>query len=239
MAQNAVRRFEVEESNESVLTEEQIQYLVLTHRDNGRKVARSLLRRWRVTMPVEEVDSIVDLTLCEAARRYNPEKGASFVTFLFYHLRGHLVRAVASATNESNIFLALLNANGAERASVVVDAEAWQFASELVPSLSRESECPESLLLQKERVSLCRAACSELDELEREVIERSYANDEALIDIADSLGYSRCHISRVKKRALSRLKRHIRSANAELGAEAENQISRRNRRRRMVGQKAA
>ncbi|OVE79762.1 hypothetical protein BVY02_02340, partial [bacterium J17] len=80
--------------------------LILEHRENGRKLARSMLRKWRVRMPAEEIDSIVDLTLCEAAKRFDPDKGASFMTFFFYHLRGHLVRAVAEATQTSNMFMA-------------------------------------------------------------------------------------------------------------------------------------
>ena len=55
--------------------------LILDHRDNGKKLARSILRRWRVRMPAEEVDSIVDLTLCEAAKRYRPEEGRQFHDF--------------------------------------------------------------------------------------------------------------------------------------------------------------
>jgi len=49
------------------------------------------------------VDSIVDLSLCEAVKRFDPLKGASFMTFLFYHLKGNLVRAVAAAATSTAI----------------------------------------------------------------------------------------------------------------------------------------
>ena len=49
------------------------------------------------------------------------------------------------------------------------------------------------------------AACEKLDLLEREVIYRIYVKEHQLMDIANSLGYSRCHISRVKKKALETL----------------------------------
>ena len=94
--------------------EHSIDALIVNHRENGRKLARSLLRRWRVRMAPEETDSIVDLTLCEAAHRFCPDRGASFMTFFYYHLRGHLVRAVASAANASNIFLAYAQSNNLE-----------------------------------------------------------------------------------------------------------------------------
>jgi hypothetical protein len=37
------------------------------------------------------------------------------------------------------------------------------------------------------------------------VIERIYIKEQQLIDVATELGYSRCHISRVKKKALNSL----------------------------------
>ena len=223
--------------------------LIINHRENGRKLARSLLRRWRVTMPAEEIDSVVDLTLCEAALRFDKTKGASFITFLFYHLRGHLVRAVAAAASESNVFMALAASAGVDvhdwaTASSEGIEDVWALVPELETSLHRDAESPENSLLKREKQGICNAACEKLDALEREIIERSYIQDEALVDIAKSLGYSRCHVSRVKKRALDRLKEHLveksllevidlreETIERELGTE-RNAANRRKRRRR-------
>lgn len=57
--------------------------LVVGYRLKARKLARSILRRWHARLDVGEVDSIVDLSLCEAVQRFSPEKGASFMTFMF------------------------------------------------------------------------------------------------------------------------------------------------------------
>lgn len=221
--------------------------LILTHRDNGRKLARSMLRRWHVVMPLDEIDSLVDLTLCEAAKRYDVDKGASFITFLFYHLRGHLVRAVASATSDSQLVKAIAQSAG-------VDVSEWATANEdtavhILPELSMdrpdEAESPELLMMQREKSSLCQQAIVSLDDLEKEIIDRSYGQDEPLVDIARLLGYSRCHISRVKKRALDRIRQYIGDASAEYLAEMvqgqneddliveERSEPRRNRRRRI------
>ena len=187
--------------------------LILSHRENGRKLARSILRRWQVKMAAEEIDSIVDLTLCEAAPRYDVTKGASFITFLFYHLRGHLVRAVASATNETSIFHALAQSAGLDTTDWAIPETEDEAATNVMPDYLMNThhgmEEPESLVIEKERSELYTAACEKLDELEQQVIDRSYAGDESLVDIAKSLGYSRCHISRVKKRALERLRSYI------------------------------
>lgn len=182
--------------------------LILDHRENGRKLARSLLRRWRVRMPSEEIDSIVDLTLCEAALRYAPNHGASFMTFLFYHLRGNLVRAVATATKLNNFVVSYAKNAGIDAGDLALLGE--NSPRSMFPDVTafeqQESDIPEQQLLKQERVLLVQKACSQLDELEQEVLNRSFVNEEALIDVARTLGYSRCHISRVKKRALDRLK---------------------------------
>jgi DNA-directed RNA polymerase sigma subunit (sigma70/sigma32) len=85
------------------LTEEARTELVLTYRIKARKLARSILRKWHARLDLQEVDSIVDLSLCEAVRRYNPTKGASFMTFLFYHMRGNLIRAVTTAATANTL----------------------------------------------------------------------------------------------------------------------------------------
>ncbi|MBL7662084.1 sigma-70 family RNA polymerase sigma factor [bacterium] len=179
--------------------------LILEHRDNARKLARSMLRRWRVRLPYEELDSIVDLTLCESALRFSPEHGAGFMTFLFYHLRGYLVRAVSSAVQNTQFM------NGVH---TTTDDETIHLSPEGACFGNHQVESPETILIRKENISSTRTACSGLDSLEQEVIIRSFENDESLVDIAKSLGYSRCHISRVKRRALEQLQGSLGSEHA-------------------------
>lgn len=180
---------------------------VLEHRENGRKLSRSILRRWRVHMPLDEVDSIVDLALCEAAQRFSPTKGASFMTFFFYHLRGHLVRAVARATQINN-FQATIEGDTENEADLSNYSQYIHLVDQELYS-QREQETPEELVLRREKIGVCRDALDSLDSLEKVVLERSYADDEALVDIASTLGYSRCHISRVKKSAMIKLKGNL------------------------------
>jgi RNA polymerase sigma factor (sigma-70 family) len=188
--------------------ERKISELILGHRDNGRKLARSILRRWRVRMPTDDIDSIVDLALCEAAERYSAEKGAAFMTFFFYHLRGHLVRTVTRAAQASQLFLAFARSSGVDTTQwqTEVTDVSWSVAPDHFMFGQKEGVTPENELLRKEKIEQCRGAVSKLDLLEQEILTRSFADEEALVDVARSLGYSRCHISRVKKSALDRLK---------------------------------
>lgn len=190
------------------LTSAQREQLILSHRDNGRKLARSMLRKWRVRLPSDEIDSVVDLTLCEAAARFEPSKGAAFMTFLFYHMRGNLVRTVAAATHASNIFLSYTQEEEGE-------SEDWtfarhdvlrQFIADFLKEQHDEFVSPEDMMIRQETIDVCRAACSQLDELEQTILIRSFQDEESLVDISNSLGYSRCHISRVKQRALDMLR---------------------------------
>lgn len=181
---------------------------VLRYRMKARKLAKSILRKWHSRLDIQEVESVVDLSLCEAVRRFNPSKGASFMTFLFYHLRGNLIRTVATAANSQ--LLAILDQESGDSE----DSNQWMnrgtirgvLASEVTDSLvGAEEELPDEALLRKEIAGLSERACQKLDPLEREVIERIFLNEEQLLDVAKSLGYSRCHISRVKRKALETL----------------------------------
>ena len=188
--------------------EERVAQLILDHRENGRKLARSILRRWRVRMPTDEIDSIVDLALCEAARRYSEERGATFMTFYFYHLRGHLVRSVARAAQANNIFMAFAKNIGIDPGDWqhVNNEVIWTYAPDTMVFGQRDAETPEHSVLRKEKLKQCREAITKLDTLEREIIYRSFQGEQPLVNIARSLGYSRCHVSREKKAALERLK---------------------------------
>lgn len=183
--------------------------LIVKYRLKARKLGRSILRRWHARMDLDEVDSIVDLSLCEAVKRFDPAKGASFMTFLFYHLKGNLVRAVttAAAANSIPVF------NSDETETQVGEPDhlfGHQFramnSAEVADAVaSQDAPLPDEMLWRKELHSQSTLACDKLDPLEREIIKRIFLQEQQIMDIAATLGYSRCHISRVKKKALETL----------------------------------
>ncbi len=180
--------------------------MVLEYRIKARKMARSILNKWHSRFEEEEINSIVDLSLCEAVSRFDESRGASFITFMFYHLRGNLIRAITAATNDSVVS--------------VVDAKEIQLRESLQGGMLNQMEAisavealsgidpvyPDTALIKKELWQASIAACNKLDKLEREVIYRLYIKEQQVTDIAESLGYSRCHISRVKSHALECLR---------------------------------
>ncbi len=222
----AVEQHEIEEA----VGEE----LIIKYRAKARKLGRSILRRWHARLDIQEVDSIVDLSLCEATARFNPTKGASFMTFLYYHLRGHLIRAVAAAASlntvpfsSCDVFKNSNTGEGESRSAAYGGAaNAIEIAEALV---SQESLLPEDMLLKKEMIKISTEACSKLDPLEREIIERLYLQEQQLLDIAHFLGYSRCHVSRVKKKALRTLQadlcKELEMEAKPLAGEEEDELS--------------
>ncbi len=179
--------------------------LIVQYRTKARKLGRSILRKWNVRLELDEVDSLVDLSLCEAVRRFDAAKGASFMTFLFYHLKGNLVRAVTTAVNLAAIpasFAAMIDGESAGEDIKGLGVNAVDLAERLS---GEEVDSPDESLWKKELSGCSASACEKLDPLEREIIKRIFVHEQQIIDIAAALGYSRCHISRVKKKALSTL----------------------------------
>lgn len=190
------------------LTPYQQEALIMKYRPKARKLGRSMLRRWHSRMELDEIDSIVDLSLCEAVKRFDPYKGASFMTFLFYHLKGNLVRSVAQAAAATAIPLAFSElANSAfSDEDPVTQVTLPINAIELAEALSSQDiPQPDEAFWKKELHFKSLGACEKLDELEKEIVKRIFVHEQQIIDIAAALGYSRCHISRVKKKALDTL----------------------------------
>lgn len=235
------------------LSPRQQENIIIEHRAKARKLGRSILRKWHARLDLEEVDSIVDLSLCEAVRRFNPTKGASFMTFLYYHLRGNLIRAVTTAATANSIPLpdpeiSEVQAHESNQRNPYHAASAIEVAEALC---GHDHPLPDELLFKKELVDLSQKACEKLDALEKQVINGVYLEEKQLIDVAAALGYSRCHISRVKRRALETLfnelkydsSQHFVNADDEVEAHARigRRIARRSnhRRRLRAGTKTA
>jgi RNA polymerase sigma factor (sigma-70 family) len=182
-----------------LLSEEAKEKIILRSRTKARKLAKSLLRRWNARLDINEIDSIVDLSLCEAASRFSPEVGASFMTFLFYHLRGNLIRTISVAANANTV--PLLDGDSSDDLDIAGGSftQSYEIANAVTGT---EAVRPDEALIRNEMIKLSSAAKDRLDTLAKQVLDRVFVDEEQLIDIAYDLGYSRCHISRVKRRAL-------------------------------------
>ena len=180
------------------LSLKKINDLVVDHRDHGRRLAWSFLSSWRIRMPQDEVISVVGAALCEAAHRFDPSREVAFKTFFFYHLRGMLLKEVSRMIDDQKLMHLNYGSSDTEQAM----SASWDY--QLV-----ENDNPEKIIEKREISMACWRASQHLDDLEKDVLMRYFVNDEALIDIANTLNYCRCHISRVKSRALIKLSKHL------------------------------
>lgn len=186
------------------LSKERFEEIILEHREHGRRLAWSFLSSWRVRLHHDEVTSIVGAALCEAAYRFDESRGVAFKTFLFYHLRGMLLKEIARAVSEQRVLQYVPG-------SSLTETHGSEGASQPLPeSQIIDQDDPEKLVERQELANICLEACRELDELEKEIVLRHYVYDEPLIDIAEDLQYCRCHISRVKSRGLGKLEVRLR-----------------------------
>jgi RNA polymerase sigma factor (sigma-70 family) len=192
----------------------EIEALVLEHIDLANRLAWSLLNRWRVRLGEDDVQSATGAALCEAASRFDATRGVSFRTFLFYHLRGVLLKEISKRVNENR-------ARGNDEYFAAVSPgrndEEWRTAHS-------DQLSPEELLLKEELAVFCRRACSQLDALEQKIIFRFFVLDQSVVEIARELGYCRCHISRIKSQVLHRLARTLRHFSEPEASAAERVV---------------
>ena len=187
------------------LTRKGIDSLIVEHRDHGRRLAWSFLSGWRIRMPQDEVVSIVGAALCEAANRFDPSREVAFKTFFFYHLRGMLLKEISRMVKQKKLMH--ISDHHSEEGITLENQVSASWDYPLV-----ESKTPENLVQKKQLSNFCLSACDKLDDLEKEVLMRYFVNDQALVEIAKNLNYCRCHISRVKSKALKKLAAYLREA---------------------------
>jgi RNA polymerase sigma factor (sigma-70 family) len=182
--------------------------LVVNNRTTAQKLARSLLRRWACHMDMDEVTSIADLALCEAARRFDPTRNIQFITFLFHFVRGGLVAEIRRCrASSATIFESDLRSS-AERSGTESDnRDHGAVLSAMSSETPTESvENPERAFYLGELRSLCKEAMNELNELERTALINIHVLDEKVARLARRVGYSRGHLSMVRTNAIRKIR---------------------------------
>lgn len=185
------------------MSRDEMETVVLEHREHGARLAWSFLKEWRIRLPADEVISVVGAALCQAAYNFDPSRGVAFKTFLYYHLRGMLIKEITQMLQDRKMYEAAVEDPSASAATID------QLTHSVWPFRLVESNTPEKSYEKNEVSNICWTACAQLDPLEQEIVIRQFVNDETLIDIAKDLEYCRCHISRVKSRAIKKMREFL------------------------------
>lgn len=176
--------------------------LVLAHRATAMRIAQSMMKRWGLYVDRDELQSIVDLVLCETSHRYKPSKGASFVTFIFLALKGKLLREFIIKRKFYPLEVSL---EAAQEGDLNWDKEIERSA------VSDHSECPHYRTYLGELRAICNEAISHLNNLEKEVVMETVVFESKVASYARKIGYSRGHMSSLRSAALRKIKHKLNS----------------------------
>ncbi len=78
---------------------ERARKLVESHLELSRRAAAMIFPRVRDYVEFEELVSLANTGLAEAASRYDPSRGATFATFAWYRVHGSIIDGLRRATN--------------------------------------------------------------------------------------------------------------------------------------------
>ena len=179
--------------------------LILFHRAAARKMAQRLLIHWNARIEDEEIGSIADLALCEAAKCYDERKGAGFSTYLFFYLRGFLIREIS--TRRRN-FLSFKEEATLDHL-ISKDFQDDPSMDNAFDFFQQQAFKPDDALYSKELQNACGRAVQNLSDLERKIVLRVHVFDFKVAAVARQLGYSRGRISEIRRQAFFKLRENL------------------------------
>ncbi len=159
------------------------------------KIARSLLAKWGASIEEEELTSIVNLSLAEALNRYDPSKGAAIITFLYYHLKGNLVKHIEEKKVCQEFISEQIEIDYFSRGETNVTVS--------------EKVNPEEIFEEKEANQNFYRALDTLTELEKQLLILNLEYGYKVQHIAKKLGLSRSYLSKLKYAALKKVCMHL------------------------------
>ncbi len=195
-------------AEQHTLSLEERQSLAEQNRESARKLALSMITRWKCRIEADELQSVIDLALCEAAMRYDRSHGAGFMTFLYYHLKGKLIKTITARAEDNLDFI-----GDYERPRAMMDSDSeCGIRSKEWKNLSfsdAEYVALDDLLHRQQLYDRCHQACQRLKGVEKEVIRQIFFENKELSQVTSEMGYSRGHLFRVRMKALEKIRRAV------------------------------
>ena len=161
------------------------QALVVESRERGVRVASAIARRWGSTIGRDELQSIVDESLCEAALRFDQGAGTDFLTYGWYFIQGGIRKHITASVG----FPTLLS-----------DTEVTSCSEEHRHLQSSDHE-------HREAYQHLSSTLRTLPVLHRRVFVKASVLGHKVAAVARELGYSRPHLSEVHQKALRQVRR--------------------------------
>ena len=166
--------------------------LILRHQLSAVRVARGLLKRWGVAIGADETASLAWLALCEAARLYHHRRGARFMTYCFYFIKGALAKEIQRRIGES--------------AYVPIPREEKSDGMEAAEEIAASGPSPEERAWAGEIGRRFKRAAVSLPALQKDVVIRSFVLEEKMTAIARRHRLSRTYLFAVRAAAVRKLR---------------------------------
>lgn len=209
--------------------------LVARHLPLVRQLAARLYRlRWDNSVRFDEYCQMGAVGLLEAARRYDPARGAQFATYATWRITGAILNGLEHSTEHQQQAGARRRAIR-ERSASLAEAPAAGGDS-LEAALARISEAAIGLavgfmldgtgmysdggeltrrdgyasLAMRQLLLRLRDAVRDLPEPERGIVEGHYFQQRPFVDIAAGLALTKGRVSQLHKRAMQRLREMLR-----------------------------
>ncbi len=212
--------------------------------EEGQGLVRSLALKVFRSLPLKvELDDLIaygEVGLAEAARDFDPSRGAQFCTFAYYRVRGAIYDGLAKMTWTSRARLRRLRyqrmadealaaqreespddpqtleesgnwfAKVTEKLAVVYLASGGDEAMEQATGLEDPYESAPQAALHREATERLRQLVEGLDPVERHVIKAVYFEGSTLQKAADQVGISKSWASRLHAKILEQLAQKLR-----------------------------
>ncbi len=205
-----------------------------------RSLALKVFRSIPVSADLEDLIAYGEVGLAEAARDYDPTKGAQFCTFAYYRVRGAIYDGLAKMTWTSRARYRRLRyermadealaaerdegsgnrysleesgnwfARVTEKLAVVYLASGGDESMEQVSRVEDTATSAPQALLHREASERLRELVAGLDPVERRVIQAVYFEGFSLQEAANQVGISKSWASRMHAKILEQLAQKLR-----------------------------
>lgn len=226
------------------LSESEQSAIVTRHVGLVHKVARAILHDQPTWVRLEDLLGAGQEGLLDAARRYDPAKGAAFSTYAYYRVRGAMLDFVREVASRDPVARARAQAAAAvddmlqtvagdtDLATARPDAAASMLASTLFDAASAfalgeiaaetrpvTSEDPETAAARRETGAMLLRAIESLPDRERDILRGVYVDGLTIEQSGEAMGLTKSWSSRLHARALGMMREALAALEPHLGAE--------------------
>lgn len=199
-------------------------------------IVNAIRKNLKLRVDLADLESYGYAGLLAAHERFDPAQKTSFASFAYYRIRGSILdgcrkegwmtRSRERAELDRQITMNEYLESAAATQEVVPNAKTFREAAARVSNMVSDVATvfllheDDARLLEELKVSprqgenieaedtrqMIELGFDLLDDREREVLVRFYFEGESMLEIADSLGYSRSWVSRVNTRAIEKMR---------------------------------